>query len=295
MNRYSWDGLRYFIAAAEAGSLTAAARRLGSNQPTVGRHIDALEEALGVKLFQRSVKGLALTEDGVALLQQGLEIQAQMVRVERTVSGERSVSGSVRLSLPEGLCLEVVLPQLARFYGAYPEIRLQLEVSSSAANLTRGEADLAIRLFRPDEADLVVRQLGEMAMGLFASRGYLERFGMPQGVAELQAHRLIAYGEQLAGLAENRWLLAQAGRVPPVLSSDSTASRLRATLEGVGISLQPRMFLANNPGLIPLLASADLPGHTMWLVYHKDLRQSARVRAVADFLTALLQDQGAGG
>lgn len=288
MNSFNWDGLRYFIAAAEAGSLTSAARLLGSNQPTVGRHLNVLEGALGVKLFQRTVKGLTLTEDGLALLEQCREIQAQMVRIERTVSGDRCVSGTVRLALPEGLCLEVVLPQLARFYMKYPEIRLLLNVSSNTANLTQGEADLAVRLFRPSESNLVVRQLGRMAMGLFASRDYLDTFGMPQRATELQAHRLIAYGDLLAALPENRWLLSQAGETPPVLSSDSTSSRLRATLAGVGISIQPQLFQHNNPQLVQVLESVELTGHTVWLVYHKDLRQSARVRAVADFLSGLL-------
>lgn len=288
MNGFNWEGIRYFVAAAQAGSLTAAARLLGSNQPTVGRHIDALEGALGVKLFQRTVKGLTPTDEGIALLEQCRVIEAQMVRIERTISGEGHVSGTVRLALPEGLCLEVVIPQLRRLYTEYPQLRLLLNVSSSTANLTRGEADLAVRLYRPTESNLVARQLGEMPLGLFASQDYIDINGLPTTPAELGRHRLIAYGESLDSLPENRWLLQHAGATVPVLCSDSTSSRLRATLAGVGIAIHPHLFRRSNPNLVPVLQEVVLSGHELWLVYHKDLRGIGRVRVVADFLTSLL-------
>jgi DNA-binding transcriptional LysR family regulator len=286
MNNLNWDGLRYFIAAAEGGSLTAAAKTVGSNQPTVGRYIDALEAELGSKLFQRSVKGLALTEEGTDLLEHCREIQSLIVRIERTVCGEEAISGTVRLALPEGLCLEVLVPRLPQFYHDYPDIKLILNVSSNTANLTRGEADIAVRLFRPAETNLVARKLGEMSMGLYASRSYIDTFGHPAQVDELAQHRLITYGDQLATLSENRWLLEHASPASQVLCSDSTAARLKATLAGVGISVQPHLFSRSNPELVPLLESVTLTGHEMWLVYHNDLRQVARVRAVVDFIAA---------
>ncbi len=290
MNGLNWDGLRYFIAAAEEGSLTAAARRLGSNQPTVGRHIDALESELGIRLFQRSVKGLTLTEEGAALLEQCRVIQSQVIKIERLVGGEHAISGSVRLALPEGLCLEVVAPQLADFYRDHPDVRLLLDVSSNTANLTHGEADIAIRLFHPTESNLVARQLGVMRMGLYATPDYLARYGVPASADELPSHRVITYGDRLGALPENRWLLGQMAPAAPVLSSDSTAARLRATLGGSGISIQPQLFAQTNPQLQPLLPSIELPGHEIWLVYHQDLRQIPRVRAVAGFLTSILGD-----
>ena len=292
MNNLNWDGLRYFIAAAEGGSLTAAAKAVGSNQPTVGRYIDALEAELGSKLFQRSVKGLALTEEGIELLAHCREIQSLIVKIERTVCAEATVSGTVRLALPEGLCLEVLTPQLPQLYRDYPEIRVILNVSSSTANLTRGEADIAVRLFRPTESNLVARQLGTMSMGLYASRSYIDTFGCPSQPEDLVQHRLIGYGEQLATLEENRWLLEHASPTSPVLCSDSTATRLKATLAGVGISVQPHLFKHSNPELIPLLEDITLAGHEMWLVYHKDLRQVARVRAVVNFIASTLSTNG---
>ncbi|MDH5785083.1 MAG: LysR family transcriptional regulator [Chromatiales bacterium] len=288
MNNINWDGLRYFVAAAEAGSLTAAARALDSNQPTVGRHIDNLEQELAVKLFQRTVKGLTLTQDGVALLEHARLIQEQMVKLERTLGDDSGLNGKVRIALPEGLCHEVVVPQLQGFYRDYPSISLELNVSPSTANLTQGEADMAIRLFRPTESNLVARRLAQMPLGLYASQEYLKNFGTPVRTEELSRHRLIAYGEQLASLPENRWLLEQAATMAPALCSDSTSSRLRATVAGVGIGVHPHLFARNHPQLVQVLKSVELNEHEMWLVYHRDVREMPRVRAVADFIVSVL-------
>lgn len=292
MNNMNWDGLRFFIAAAEGGSLTTAAKVLGSNQPTVGRHINALESELGMKLFQRSVKGLTLTEEGAQLLEHCREIESQIVKIERTIRGEKVISGTVRVALPEGLCLEVLTPHLPQFYLDYPNIRLILNVSSNTADLTRGEADIAIRLFRPSESNLVVRQLGEMGMGLYASPPYIDTFGTPASVEDLAHHRVITYGDQLATLPENRWLIEHSSPALQVLCSDSTSTRLKATLAGVGIAIQPHLFTRTNPHLIPLLEEIALPGHPMWLVYHSDLRQVARIRTVIDFIASHVSDSG---
>lgn len=284
----NWDGLRFFIAAADGGSLSAAAKKLGSNQPTVGRYIDALEAELGIKLFQRSVKGLALTEEGIRLLGHCREIQYHVVKIERTVSGKEEISGTVRIALPEGLCLEVLTPLLPQFYLEYPDIRLILNASSNTANLTRGEADIAVRLFRPGESNLVIRRLGEMGMGLYASRSYIDTFGTPAQLSELAQHRVITYGDQLATLPENQWLIDHSSPASQVLCSDSTSTRLKATYTGVGISILPHILTKKNPQLVPLLEDVKLPAHEMWLVYHYDLRQIARIRAVVNFIASTL-------
>jgi len=290
MYNSNWDGFRYFIAAAEGGSLTAAAKQLGSNQPTVGRQIDALETALGLKLFQRSVKGLILTEEGALVLEQAQEMRSVVDKIQRNNQGEeQEISGTVRLALPEGLCLEVLTPILPLFYRDYPNINLILNVSSNSANLTRGEADIAVRLFRPREANLVARHLGRMSMGLFASSAYLENRGYPATAAELKQHRIIAYGDQLSALAENQWLLKQAASLSSALSSDNTIARLKATVAGVGISIQPQLFCRTNPELVPVLEDIKLPDHEVWIAYHSDLRHLARIRAVAGFISEKLQ------
>lgn len=289
MNGMNWDGLRYFLAAAESGSLSSAAKTLGSNQPTVGRYIDALESALEVKLFQRSVKGLSLTEEGQYIYEQTQHIQNSVVKIERAVQGgKETVSGTARLSVPEGLGLEILTPSLDNFYQRYPHIKLIIDVSSTAANLTHGDADVALRLFRPEHADLVVKYLGKMKMGLFVSEKYKENYGLPSGLKDLYQHRVIAYGDQLSALPENKWLLEHSDESSRVLCSDSTMVRLKATVSGVGISIQPEVLIQTNSDLLQIFEKTPLPPHKVWLVYHKDLRHMARIRAVVDFISVCI-------
>ncbi|RDH81612.1 MAG: hypothetical protein DIZ80_16200 [endosymbiont of Galathealinum brachiosum] len=287
MNSMDWDGIRFFLAAAETGSLSAAAKKLATNQPTVGRHINSLEESLGVKLFQRSVKGLSLTEEGKRIHEESQQIQSSVVKIQRTVQAEsETISGTVKLSLPEGICHEAIMPVLGVFYKQYPDIKLQLDLSSSSANLTRGDADIAIRLFRPKQADLVIKKLGDMQMGLFSSDEYSRNFGSPITLDELKNHRIISYGDLLHNLPENQWLLKHSDKTLNITTSDSTIARLKATLSGCGISIQPVFFKrANNP-LVPVLVSEKIPSHEVWLVYHKDLRHLSRMRVALEFLSA---------
>ena len=290
MNDANWDCFRYFIAAAESGSLTAAAKQLGSNQPTVGRQIDALESALGVKLFQRSVKGLLLTEEGAFVFEQSQSMQSVADVIQRRMQGkDQNISGTVRVTMPEGLCLEVLTPILPLFYNDYPNINLILNVSSNTANLTRGEADIAVRLFRPREANLVAKNLGRMTLGLFASSDYLKTHGYPVSANELKKHRIITYGDQLSSLAENQWLVYHSASTLRILSSDNTIARLKATAAGVGISIQPHLFCRMNPELVPVLENTRLPDHEVWIAYHNDLRHLSRIRAVVNFISDNLQ------
>ena len=291
MNSMNWDGFRYFTAAAEAGSLSGAAIALDSNQSTVGRHIDALETALSIKLFQRSVKGLSLTEEGQAVYEQAQHIQNSIVKIQRIVQGgEETATGTVRLSLPEGLGQEVIIPVLDRFYQQYPNVKLIFNVSASTANITQGEADVAVRLFRPEEPDLVIKYLNEMKLGLYASKGYEENYGLPKQLKDLRKHRVVTYGDFLSILPENQWLLNHSDDALRILSSDSTVTRFKATVSGVGISLQPEILAKTDPDLIHLFKSAKLPAHKVWLVYHKDVRHMSRIRAVVDFLSDCLGD-----
>lgn len=292
MNDVDWDGFRYFVVAAELGSLSAAAKSLNSNQPTVGRHIDALESALGVKLFQRHVQGLTLTQEGTRIFEQSQLMQSSVVKIQRAIQGEKEeISGTVRISVPEGLCLEILLPALPEFYQQFPSINLILSVSAGTANLTRGEADVAIRLFRPTEADLVIKFLADMSMGLYASQEYCNAYGVPASLQDLREHRVIAYGDQLSGMPENQWLLDHFDSSSRILCSDSTKLRLEATLAGLGISIQPRLFSEKNNNLLPLLINTVLPGHEIWLAYHHDLRHAGRIRSVVDFVVTKLSRQ----
>lgn len=289
MNSMNWDGFRFFAVAAEAGSLSAAAKILQSNQSTVGRHIDALESDLGIKLFQRSVKGLSLTEGGQVVFEQSKYIQKSVVKIQRIVQGdEATATGTVRLSLPEGLGQEVLIPALDEFYQRYPSVKLIFNMSATTANLTQAETDVAVRLFHPEEPGLVAQHLGDMKMGLYASESYKEKYGLPNQLRDVRKHKVITYGDQLSILPENQWLLNHSGEAQRILCSDSTVTRFKATAAGVGISLQPEVLAQTSPDLIRLFRSAKLPVHKVWLVYHEDVRHMSRIRAVVDFISDCL-------
>lgn len=289
MNSMNWDGFRYFLAAAESGSLSAAAKQLGSNQPTVGRHIDALEASLGIKLFQRSVRGLNLTPEGQFIYEQSKAIHHSVVKIRRLSQNDKQeVSGTVRLALPEGLAHEVLIPSLDDFYRLYPQVRLEINISSTTANLTRGDADVAVRLFRPQEKNLVVKFIGHMEMAVYASSAYQQNYRLPGKISELKQHRIIAYGHRQASLPENRWLLNHAGEMRCVMLSDSTMARINATRAGIGISVQPVALARQYGDLIPLFTKTDLSSHDVWLVYHQDLRNLSRINAINDFISERL-------
>jgi len=289
MNRLNWDGFRYFTAAAKAGSLSAAAKLLDSNQSTVSRHIDVLESALDIKLFQRSVKGLSLTEEGQVVFEQSQVVQKSIAKIQRLVQGDEvTASGTVRLTLPEGLGQEVLIPALDSFYQQYPEVKLIFNMSATTANQTQGEADVSVRLFRPEEPGLVIKYLGEMKMGLYAAESYKTNYGLPGQLRDVRKHRVITYGEQLSILPENQWLLNHSTETLRVLSSDSTVTRFKATVSGVGLSLQPEVLAQTNSDLIRLFKSAKLPVYKLWLVYHQDVQQMTRISVVVDFLSTCL-------
>ena len=291
MNSLNWDGFRYFTAAAEAGSLSAAAKMLDSNQSTVGRHIDVLESALGIKLFRRSVKGLSLTEEGQAIFEQSQRIQHSVVKVQRLVQGhETTARGTVRLSLPEGLGQEVLIPALDNFYLQHPKVKLIFNMSATTANLGQAEADVSVRLFRPEEPNLVIQHLGEMKMGLYASESYKTNFALPGQLRDVRKHRVITYGDQLSILPENQWLLNHSAETLRILSSDSTVIRFKATVSGLGLSVQPEVLAQTSPDLIRLFKSAKLPAYKVCLVYHKDLQHMSRIRVVVDFISTCLAE-----
>jgi DNA-binding transcriptional LysR family regulator len=232
---------------------------------------------------------LSLTEEGQAVYEQTQKIQNSVIKIQRIVQGgEETAAGTVRLSLPEGLGQEVIIPALDSFYQQYPNVKLIFNVSPTTANITQGETDVAVRLFRPEEPNLVIKFLSEMKLGLYASESYKNNYGLPAQLKDLRKHKVITYGDFLSILPENQWMLNHSDEALRILSSDSTVARFKASVAGVGISLQPGILAQTNPELIPLFRSAKLPAHKVWLVYHKDVRHMSRIRAVVEFLSACL-------
>lgn len=288
MYNFNWDDLRIFLAAARSGSLSAASRALDSNQPTVGRRIDALEEALGVRLFQRHTQGLTLTAEGRRILQIVEDMDSAAAGLMRYPSGDSDrLEGTVRIAAPEGLAVCVLAPALAGFAQRHPELDVVLEPSAASADLARGEADIAVRLYRPEAQDLVVRRIRDMEFGLYAAADYLQRHGVPATAADLQRHHLIGYGELLRDHPEDRWLNSICGQARFALRSDNTLTRLTAARAGLGIAVLPQLLTADSmlQAVLPDLAP---PSRTVWLVVHRDLQHIPRIRVAMEFIVEML-------
>lgn len=295
MNKMDWDDIRFFLAAARTGSLAAASRQLGSHQPTVGRHIDGLEKRLGVRLFQRHAQGLTLTEEGQRIMQAAESMGEAAATLQRASNfEEEDIRGSVRIAAPSGLAVHVIAARLPQFHERFPSLDVVLQPSVSSADLTHGEADVAVRLYRPTAGELVVRRAGNMGFGLYGSSAYLQQHGAPQSTADLPQHCFIGYGEQLRHLEESCWLESITEGARYLLRSDDTHTRLAAAESGVGLAVLPHVLVQRSSQLQRVLETEDVPPKTIWLVVHRDLRHMARVRAVLDWLDEVFVACGLG-
>jgi DNA-binding transcriptional LysR family regulator len=282
-----WDHWRSFIAVAEQGSLSAAARVLGLTQPTVSRHIDLMEQAVGATLFLRSPQGLAPSDLGRQLLPEARAMAAAAAALERTASAPADAArGIVRLSASEVVGTEVLPAVLAPLPGRYPGLEVELVLSNRNDDLLRREADLAVRMVRPAQTGLVARKIADLRIGLYAHARYLDRHGTPSAPEALAGHVLIGPDRDSAALAA----LAGTGIARRMVRfrCDRESAQLNAIRAGMGIGAMQAGIARISPGLRPVLADSIFFGLECWLAMHEDLRSSARVRLVLDHLAAEL-------
>lgn len=280
-----WDHWRSFIAVAEVGSLSAAARMLGLTQPTVSRHVDLLEASLDEKLFLRAPQGMALSDLGQQMLPEARAMAASAAALERAASAPpEAARGVVRLAASEVVGAEVLPALLAPLMADHPGLEVELALSNRNDDLARREADLALRMVRPTQSGLVARKLADVRIGLFAHARYLERHGTPATPEALADHILIGPDSDPMALEG----FAQAGipRRLIRLRCDREAAQLNAIRSGVGIGIGVMQagIARHNPDLRPVLEEHVAFTLECWLVLHADLRQSARVRLLADHL-----------
>lgn len=284
----SWDHYRAFLAAWRSGSFSGAARTLGLAQPTVGRQLDALEEALGLALFTRSPAGLVLTEAGAALIPDALSMEAAAESLVRAVSARPDkVEGVVRIAASEVVGGLVLPPILASLRAQHPGLVFELALSNRNEDLLRRDADLAVRMARPVQTGLFARKLGEVELGLFAHASYAKRHGLPATPAELLHHPIIGFdrddtaARSVAGAQTfNRELFAY--------RCDNDLAQIAALKAGFGLGGCQTPLAARDPELVRVLADAFSFHLEMWLVAHEDLKTHRRVRAVLDHLGAQL-------
>lgn len=295
MAALDWNLIRSFVAVAETGSLSAAARRIGVSQPTLGRHIAELEAALGVTLFRRGRSGYDLTESGMALVERGRAVSEQAAAFARLAEGRtESIAGTVRITASEIIAAYALPSMTARLAEAEPDIEVEIVASNHVQNLLRRDADIAVRMTEPAQLDLVARKIADLPLVACAAHSYLTRKGRPEQPADLLDHELVGFDrgtELIEGFAA---MGVTIDRHAFRFRSDNQIVMWEAIRAGNGIGFAQAVLVAREPLVEALLPDLPLPVLPMWLAMHRDVRTSARIRRVADFLYEELKAYSAG-
>ena len=288
-----WDDLRFFLAIARTGSLSAAARELRVTQSTVGRRLASLESGLGTRLLHRTPDGYVPTLAGEAILGQVERVETEVLAVERTTGGyDALLEGVVRVTAVETLASHVLTPAFCALQHGTPEIGIELLANVRHLSLAMREADIALRLTRFEQHDLVARRVGTMAHGLYASPAYLDRYGTPDFAAGCPGHRLVTGLDRAEVPQVASWLAEVAPRAAVALQTDSPEAQLKAALCGEGMACLPRLRGDASGGVL-LRLRPPLPQTVVeiWLAVHKDNRRTPRIRLVLDVVAAAVRDR----
>jgi DNA-binding transcriptional LysR family regulator len=287
---FDWSLVRSFLAALEQGSLLGAARLLRVSQPTLGRHIAQLESQLGVVLFERTGRGLVATTTALQLAEAARGMETSALQLTRTLSGVQTQSaGTVRITASVPVAVALLPPILAAMRRALPDIQVELVSSNKVSNLLRREADIALRMVRPDQASLVARKIGDVSLGAYAHSSYLARRGLLRKPADLLQHELIGSDTDPAivqGFAAMGFPVTQDAFA---LRSDDLIVQWQAVRAGLGIGFCADYMARNEPDVLRVLeGQLKTPSLSMWLAVHREIRTNARIRAVFDFLAQAL-------
>ncbi len=296
MTSLTWDLCRSLLAVLRQGSLSAAARDLELTQPTLGRHIAEIEAALGVSLFVRSQAGLTPTEAALRLRPHAEAMEAAAAALARTASGGADEpQGVVRVTASEMMGVEVLPAILARFRERHPAIVVELSLSNLNQDLSRRDADIAVRMTRPTQSALVAKKLGSVGISFYAHKSYLAKAGTPRRTEDLAHHALIGFDADPWSLRFFRQSGLPVSRDLFALRTDSEHAQLAALRAGFGIGGCQDGIAARDPGLVAILPGVFRFALEMWLVMHEDLRASRRVRLLYDHLAEHLRAYAAGG
>jgi DNA-binding transcriptional LysR family regulator len=285
----NWELCRSFLVVLREGNLSRAARALQLTQPTLGRHIDEMEKALGVLLFTRSPQGLTPTDEAFQLKPHAQAMAAAAEALVRAASGgSQETRGTVRITVPELVGTELMPPILTSFRAKHPAITIELSLTNATENLLRREADVAVRLVPPTQGALLARKLGKVRFGFYAHRDYIARCGAPRSIAELREHTLIGFDKDPVAIQALRNTPSPVSREAYALRSDSPAAQLAMGRAAFGIGRGADFIARQDPNLVPVLPEAYSIDADMWVVMHEDARGVRRTRLMFDHLAASL-------
>lgn len=292
---FDWDLIRSFLAVMDAGSLLAASRLRGATQPTIGRHIEALEKQLGKVLFERTGRGLTPTDDARLIAADARRMQTGADALGRAVASSANARGGLVRIAASRLVATYVIPEvIVQLHRRLPHIDIAVVASDLTSNLLRRHADIAIRHVRPDQSSLIARKIGDSTIRPCASIRYLERQGTPKTLKDLLGHRLIGADREQAFQSAFEQLAHSCGVQPDsvrfAIRSDDFVTCFSAVRAGLGIGFSPSHAIDRCDDVASVPVELSLPTVPMWLVVHREIRTTPRIRDVYDSLASLLSN-----
>jgi DNA-binding transcriptional LysR family regulator len=278
-----WQDVRYFVALARHGTLSATARALRVNHATVARRVVSLETVVGRLLFERRADGYPLTPEGKAVLDEASAMEEAALSVLRRLDAGTQLSGLVRLTAGRMLAESFLIDRLREFRERYPAINVEFIDEARVVSLARREADIALRFGSPKDSELVARRVARLTFGLYASPAYRDRLDAGEPLA------FIGFDEESDFVAEAAWLTRELGEERFVFRANTQAAQAAAARAGYGVALLPRYLAANDPGLAQVSLGERLPTRDVWLLLRRELTRVPRIRAMADYLTELFR------
>ena len=287
--QFDWSLVRSFLAVLDHGSLLGAARQLNASQPTIGRHVTELENHLGIVLFDRTGRGLIPTESALRLAESARVMQIGADQLARSAMGaEQSNAGTVRISASQPIACFALPAVLAQMRLTLPQVQIELVASNSVSNLLKREADIAIRMVQPEQATLVARKIGKVAIRACAHQDYLRRRGVPRQPADLLSHDLIGSDrndEILKGFTAMGFGVT---RENFAFRTDDLIVVWQEVRAGLGIGFVSEHLIRTDPVVVPVLSKLAIEPLPVWLAVHREIRTNKRIRAVYDFLSEAL-------
>ncbi|PLW78824.1 LysR family transcriptional regulator [Cohaesibacter celericrescens] len=287
----NWDDVRVFLAVARAGQLLQAARRLGVNHATVARRITALEDSLRAKLLDRRTTGCVLTPEGEEFLLAAERMETEMIAARASI-GETNieVSGVVRIGAPDGFGVAYLAPRLGPLLDQYPDLTVQLVPVPRTFSLDRREADIVITVDRPVHGRLVARKLVDYSLGLFASRAYVSKYGIPEKRDDLSNHRLVGFVEDLIYSPSLNYAGEMMRGHRAQFECASALGQTEAVRAGLGIGILHGYLAREDADLVEILPQHNIQ-RAYWAVYHESTRRLGRISAVSDYIYQLVEQE----
>ena len=285
LNDFDWSLVRAFLAVAETGSLSAAARHLSQSQPTLGRQIKQLEDQIGLRLFERQARGLELTETGESLLEPARAMRAAFGQLRLRAAGQdHQIQGTVRITASEVMAHHVLPQIIAQMRETEPNIQIELVPSDSSENLLFREADIAVRMYRSTQLDVITKQIGTVEMGIFAAKKYLAKHGTPERIEDLLNHTIVGYDRDdriIVGMRDLGW---PASRDFFDVRCDDQNTYWELVRAGCGVGFTQQPFANVDPLIQRVLPEVELPTLPIWLAAPEVMRSTPRIKRVWDML-----------